>query len=104
MLSLSDQLDLFNESIAKIEAEVGEERTASIVSESIYAVCTGSNDITNTFFGSFGRQDNISSYTDLMVESASSFIQVRCNPFDSIVLSVMVGEGSRLDDSQRPPS
>ncbi|KAK4780393.1 hypothetical protein SAY87_016499 [Trapa incisa] len=78
VLSLSDQLDLFNESVARIKAEVGEERAASIVSESFYAVCIGSNDIINTFFPlqlSNQEKGNISSYTDLMAEYASSFIQ-----------------------------
>ncbi|OWM68222.1 hypothetical protein CDL15_Pgr004704 [Punica granatum] len=75
VLSLSDQLDLYNQSIARIKAEVGDEKAASILSQSIYIVCLGSNDITKTFFGPFSRHDNISSYTDLMVNWSSSFIQ-----------------------------
>ncbi|PKI35442.1 hypothetical protein CRG98_044171 [Punica granatum] len=74
-LSLSDQLDLYKESIAKIRAKVGEDRAALIVSRSFNVVFLGSNDITNTFFGPLSAQDDISSYTDLMVKSATSFIQ-----------------------------
>lgn len=79
VLSLSDQLDLFRDYLTKIKSAVGEERMRTIVSKSLYIVCTGSDDIANTYFGTPFRkpQYDINSYTDLMVSSASSFYQVR---------------------------
>ncbi|KAM3709829.1 hypothetical protein ACJW31_02G203900 [Castanea mollissima] len=77
VLSLSDQLDLFRNYIKKIKEAVGESRTATILSKSIFIVCTGSDDIANTYFSTpFRRaQYDIPGYTDLMVRSATSFLQ-----------------------------
>ncbi|XP_048128594.1 GDSL esterase/lipase EXL3-like [Rhodamnia argentea] len=77
VLSLSDQLGFYSKCMETIHSEVGEERASAIASESLYLVCTGANDITNTYFGSPWRssQYNISSYTDLTVGSASSFLR-----------------------------
>ncbi|KAM1073181.1 hypothetical protein ACFX2B_018086 [Malus domestica] len=77
VLSLSDQIDMFKTYINKITAAVGKESAATILSKSIYIVCTGSNDIVNTYFSTPLRRPryDISAYTDLMVESASSFFQ-----------------------------
>ncbi|CAN6698820.1 unnamed protein product [Malus baccata var. baccata] len=77
VLSLSDQLDLFKKYISKINAVVGKEGTATIVSKIIYIVCTGSNDIANTYLSTPLRRSHydIPAYTDLMVKSASSFFQ-----------------------------
>ncbi|XP_068326003.1 GDSL esterase/lipase EXL3-like [Pyrus communis] len=77
VLSLSDQIDMFKTYINKITAAVGKESAATMVSKSIYIVCTGSNDIANTYFSTPLRRPryDISAYTDLMVESASSFFQ-----------------------------
>ena len=54
---------------------VGENRTATIISKSIYILCTGSNDITNTYFVRGGEYD-IQAYTDLMASQATNFLQV----------------------------
>lgn len=77
-LSLSDQLDLFKEYISKIDAAVGQERRATILSKSLFMVCLGSNDIANTYYSTPVRSSHydISAYTDLMVNSASNFFQV----------------------------
>ncbi|KHN41131.1 GDSL esterase/lipase EXL3 [Glycine soja] len=73
-LSLSDQLDTFREYKNKIMEIVGENRTATIISKSIYILCTGSNDITNTYFVRGGEYD-IQAYTDLMASQATNFLQ-----------------------------
>ncbi|KAM3709832.1 hypothetical protein ACJW31_02G204100 [Castanea mollissima] len=77
VLSLSDQLDLFRNYIKKIKEAVGESRTATMLSKSIFIVCTGSNDIANTYFSTPFRRAHydIPGYTDLMVRSATSFLQ-----------------------------
>ncbi|XP_027347796.1 GDSL esterase/lipase EXL3-like [Abrus precatorius] len=75
--SLKDQLDMFMEYIKKINEGVGRNRTALIVSKSIYIVCLGSDDIANTYaLTPFRRaQYDIPSYTDLMASEASNFLQ-----------------------------
>ncbi|KAI3960647.1 hypothetical protein MKX01_003821, partial [Papaver californicum] len=67
---------MFREYIAKVTAIGGEEKAKSIVSESVYLVVAGSDDLANTYFASKLRNDyDIPAYTDLMVEGASKFIQ-----------------------------
>ncbi|KAF3440165.1 hypothetical protein FNV43_RR18444 [Rhamnella rubrinervis] len=77
VLSLSDQLKLFKEYKAKLMAAVGETKTESIVSKSVYLLCTGSNDITNTYFSTPFRRPHydVPAYTDLMLQSATTFLQ-----------------------------
>ncbi|XP_050241713.1 GDSL esterase/lipase EXL3-like isoform X3 [Quercus robur] len=60
-----------------IKEAVGESRTATILSKSIFIVCAGSNDIANTYFSTPFRiaHYDIPGYTDLMVRSATSFLQ-----------------------------
>lgn len=75
---MSDQLDLFKEYLAKLKGVVGEARTSVILANSLYVVVAGANDITNTYFSNPLRKlhFDVPSYTDLMVTSASSFVQV----------------------------
>ncbi|KAK3413773.1 hypothetical protein EUGRSUZ_I02325 [Eucalyptus grandis] len=77
VLSLSDQLDLYSEYLETIRLEVGAERASAIASESVYILCTGTNDITNTYFATLLRRSkyDVSSYTDLLVSWASSFLR-----------------------------
>lgn len=78
-MSLSDQLELFRDYKRKLKAKVGEKRAEKIVAESIYVVCSGTNDIANTYFlGPFRRPYyDVQAYTDLMADSAMKFLQVR---------------------------
>ncbi|KAL0347482.1 UNVERIFIED_CONTAM: GDSL esterase/lipase EXL3 [Sesamum calycinum] len=77
VISLSDQLKHFKEYMGKLKAAVGEERANNIVSNSLHLVVAGSDDLANTYFtiGIRRAQYDISSYADLVVSSASSFIQ-----------------------------
>ncbi|XP_047155216.1 GDSL esterase/lipase At5g42170-like [Vigna umbellata] len=74
VLSLSDQLDKFKEYIKKIQGMVGENTTTSLISKSLYILCTGSNDITHTFFLRRLKY-NISTYTDFMASQATMFLK-----------------------------
>ncbi|XP_042502698.1 GDSL esterase/lipase At3g14820-like [Macadamia integrifolia] len=76
-LSLRVQLKLFEEYLEKVKSGIGEERSKEIVSESLYVVCTGTNDISTTYFPTPFRKlhYDIASYTDLMLQFASTFIQ-----------------------------
>ncbi|KAJ7944134.1 GDSL esterase/lipase [Quillaja saponaria] len=77
VLSLSDQINMFKDYTRKLKEAVGENRTATIISKSIYIVCTGSDDLANTYAQTPVRraQYDIPAYTDLMAESASKFLQ-----------------------------
>lgn len=77
-IPLSDQLNHFKEYIGKLKAAVGEEKAKFILANSLYLVVAGSDDLANTYFtiGIRRRQYDVNSYTDLMVSSASNFIQV----------------------------
>ncbi|XP_065857580.1 GDSL esterase/lipase EXL3-like [Euphorbia lathyris] len=77
VLSLSDQLDMFKEYLSKIEAAFGEERKEEILSKSLYLVCIGSDDIANTYYILPFRRIHydLNSYTDLLLNSASTFYQ-----------------------------
>lgn len=78
VLSLSKQLELFQEYVKKLQVIAGEDRAATILSDSFYVLVTGSNDITNTYFSTPFRsyKYDISSYTDFMLGYGSGFIQV----------------------------
>ncbi|KAI3945538.1 hypothetical protein MKW92_048998 [Papaver armeniacum] len=53
-----------------------EKKAKSILSESVYLVVAGSDDLANTYYLSRLRNNyDIPAYTDLMVQGASSFIQ-----------------------------
>lgn len=77
VLSLNDQLEMFKEYIKKIKSAVGEERAAAILSKSVIIVCSGSDDIANTYFITPFRRlhYDVAAYTDLMLGSASGFLQ-----------------------------
>ena len=76
-MTLSQQLQYFQEYVSKVKAMVGEERTNFIISNAVFFVVAGSDDIANTYFLLRARsQYDVPSYTDLMSDSASSFVQV----------------------------
>ncbi|KAK4348977.1 hypothetical protein RND71_031732 [Anisodus tanguticus] len=77
VISLNGQLVLFKEYMVKLKEIVGEDRKNEILANSLFILVTGSNDITNTYFSTPLRKSyyDVSSYADLLVNSASSFIQ-----------------------------
>lgn len=78
VLSLSDQLNMFNEYVGKLKELVGAERTNFIIENSVYLVVAGSDDLANTYFtiGIRRIQYDIDSYTDFLVQNAIKFITV----------------------------
>ena len=78
MTPLSEQLEHFKEYIGKLKGAVGEESTNKILKEGLFLLVAGSDDLANTYFtvGIRRMQYDISSYADLLVSSASEFIQV----------------------------
>ncbi|KAL2895403.1 GDSL esterase/lipase EXL3 [Bienertia sinuspersici] len=77
VISLPQQLDYFKEGIEKMKELVGIEKTNFILTNSVYYLVAGSDDISNTYYGTPFRRPHydIDSYTDLMLDSASSFVQ-----------------------------
>lgn len=78
VISMSDQLELFKECITKIKSAVGEERASFIISKAVYVVCTGSNDVANTYFLTPIRRTHydINSYSDFTTSYAYKFLEV----------------------------
>lgn len=78
VISLSRQLEMFKEYILKLREIVGEDRKNEILANSLFILVTGTNDIINTYFNTPLRKSyyDVSSYADLLVRSASSFVQV----------------------------
>ncbi|KAM7259281.1 hypothetical protein ACFE04_015022 [Oxalis oulophora] len=77
VLSMSDQLKLFKEYMAKIKAGAGEKKVVEILNDALFIVCVGSDDIANTYFTTPFRAPHydLNSYTDLTSNAASSFLQ-----------------------------
>ncbi|KAK8304669.1 hypothetical protein V6Z11_D03G007800 [Gossypium hirsutum] len=77
VIAMSGQLELFKECIKKIKGAVGEERAATIISKAIYIVCTGSNDISNTYFSTPFRRPHydINGYAEFNARYANQFLQ-----------------------------
>ncbi|XP_051149720.1 GDSL esterase/lipase EXL3-like [Andrographis paniculata] len=75
--SLTDQLEQFKDYVWKLKGAVGEEAANNILNSSIHLVVAGSDDLANTYFtiGIRRRQYDVTSYADLVVSSASTFIQ-----------------------------
>lgn len=75
---LSDQLGEFKEYIGKLKVAVGEEKSNNILSNSLFLVVAGSDDLANTYYtiGIRRLQYDISSYADFLAASASTFLQV----------------------------
>ncbi|XP_017701675.2 GDSL esterase/lipase EXL3-like [Phoenix dactylifera] len=77
VISMPDQLKMFEEYKERMKAIAGEERTASILSKSLYVVCAGTDDIANTYFTTPFRQQHydIPSYVNLLITGASTFLE-----------------------------
>ncbi|KAL8514783.1 hypothetical protein ACS0TY_013748 [Phlomoides rotata] len=74
---LRDQLEEFKEYVGKLKGGVGEESANKILSNSVFLVVAGSDDLANTYYtlGIRRLQYDISSYADFLVASASTFLQ-----------------------------
>lgn len=76
VISLSQQLEHFKDYIRKLKRLVGEEKSQFILKNSVFMVLTGNNDLFGYFDIPLRRlQYDIQSYTDFLVNLASSFVQ-----------------------------
>lgn len=78
MLSLPDQLDMFKDYTRRLIGAVGEERAHNIIDKSLFLVVAGSVDFCHSYYTTGVRrsQYDVSSYCNLLVASATNFIQV----------------------------
>ncbi|XP_071728581.1 GDSL esterase/lipase EXL3-like [Rutidosis leptorrhynchoides] len=77
VISLEEQIELFKEYLEKVKSIAGDEVANTILNKGLFIVATGSNDVTNTYFNNPLRKYHydFDSYTALMINSASSFLQ-----------------------------
>nr|VDD43499.1 unnamed protein product [Brassica oleracea] len=75
MIMTTQQLKFFEEYIEKLNGMVGQERTTFIITNSLFVIICGSNDIANNFFSlpTTQLQYNVASFTALMADNARSF-------------------------------
>ncbi|GAB4847563.1 hypothetical protein Ancab_026624 [Ancistrocladus abbreviatus] len=74
---MGNQFEMFKGYAKRLETAVGEERTRSIISKSLYFIATGSNDIFVNYYSSTVRskQYTIDSYMDLLITFGSGFLE-----------------------------
>uniref|UniRef100_A0A0E0QUH3 Uncharacterized protein n=1 Tax=Oryza rufipogon TaxID=4529 RepID=A0A0E0QUH3_ORYRU len=77
VLPMQEQLNMFAEYKEKLAGIAGEAAAARIVSESLFLVCAGSDDIANNYYLAPVRplQFDISSYVDFLANLASDFVK-----------------------------
>ncbi|XP_020574433.1 GDSL esterase/lipase EXL3-like [Phalaenopsis equestris] len=76
-ISMPDQLKLFAKYKEELKNIAGKERADYIIKESLYVVCSGSDDLANTYFITPFRSAHydIPSYVNLLISYSSQFIQ-----------------------------
>lgn len=78
---MNEQLRLFTEYKQRLSAIAGAKRGAEIISQALFVVCAGTDDVANTYFTTPFRQDyDIPSYVNLLISSASDFLKARKLP------------------------
>lgn len=75
---MPEQLQKFKEYQGKVRTILGEKKAAELFSQSVYGIIAGSDDVANTYFTTPFRsaQYDYSSYANLMLKGASSFVEV----------------------------
>ncbi|XVF35929.1 hypothetical protein REPUB_Repub19eG0014100 [Reevesia pubescens] len=74
-LTAQIQFNLFTQYIGKLEGAVGAEKAKDTISNSLYLVSSGNNDIAITYFTILRSVIDINAYTTLLVDWASAFIK-----------------------------
>ncbi|XP_073138038.1 GDSL esterase/lipase EXL3-like [Henckelia pumila] len=77
VIPMSDQLNQFKECIGKLKGLVGEEGATNILSQALFLLVAGTDDLANTYFtiGIRKMQYDLYSYADFIVGSATNFVQ-----------------------------
>ncbi|XP_073009144.1 GDSL esterase/lipase At1g20120-like [Typha latifolia] len=79
-IPMMKQLDMFKEYKEKLRKIAGKKKAASIISESLYMVCSGSNDVAEYFLDPLRRPiKDIATYSEFLMQTASNFLQELVN-------------------------
>ena len=81
VLSLPTQLGMFREYIGKLIALVGQQRAANIISNSVYLVSAGNNDIAITYSQILATTQPFPLYATRLIDTTSNFLKVHHLPF-----------------------
>lgn len=83
VLPMQEELNMFAEYKEKLAGVVGDEAAEGIVTESLFLVCAGTDDIANNYYLAPVRplQYDISAYVDFLVQQACDFIKVKFSFF-----------------------
>ncbi|XP_037431329.1 GDSL esterase/lipase EXL3-like [Triticum dicoccoides] len=74
-ISMTDQLRMFDDYKQKVRAAAGDAALSDILAKGIFVVCTGSNDVTNTYFTLRARSSySHASYASFVVAHAAAFL------------------------------
>jgi hypothetical protein len=75
---MQEELNMFAEYKEKLAGIAGGEAAATIIAESLFLVCAGTDDIANNYYLAPVRplQYHISAYVDFLVQRASEFMKV----------------------------
>ncbi|VAI41014.1 unnamed protein product [Triticum turgidum subsp. durum] len=75
VISMTDQLRMFDEYKAKVQALAGNAALSEILSKGVFAVCAGSDDVANTYFTMRARSSySHADYASLIVSHAGAFL------------------------------
>ncbi|XP_042443272.1 GDSL esterase/lipase EXL3-like [Zingiber officinale] len=76
VIPMKKQLDLFSEYRSRLYSIAGADRGAEIISQALFVICAGSDDLANTYYITpFRRNYDVPSYVNLLISSASEFIR-----------------------------
>ncbi|KAK3155772.1 hypothetical protein QOZ80_2AG0098470 [Eleusine coracana subsp. coracana] len=76
VISMPDQLTMFQEYLGKVRAAAGEAAADEILSRGVFAICAGSDDVANTYFTMRARSNyDHASYARLLVTHAAAFVE-----------------------------
>ncbi|KAK7261175.1 hypothetical protein RIF29_27480 [Crotalaria pallida] len=75
VISLSDQLGMFKDYIGKLSSTVGQQNASNIISNSLFLLSVGNNDIAITYSSSGRRVMPFPSYANLLVGWTSTFLK-----------------------------
>ncbi|XP_074560797.1 GDSL esterase/lipase EXL3-like [Curcuma longa] len=76
VIPMKKQLDLFSEYRSRLYSIAGADRGAEIISQALFVICAGTDDLANTYYITpFRRNYDVPSYVNLLISSASEFIR-----------------------------
>ncbi|KAF0897536.1 hypothetical protein E2562_038901 [Oryza meyeriana var. granulata] len=76
VISMPDQLGLFEQYKERVRGAAGDARVAEMMEKGVFAICAGSDDVANTYFTMRARPGyDHASYAALLVHHAAAFVE-----------------------------